>query len=112
MAHYAFLNADNIVTEVITGIDETETIEGLTPEQWYGNFRGQVCIRTSYNANIRKHYAGIGYTYDSNLDAFIPPQPYPSWTLDADCNWQPPTPQPQNDTFYTWNETTPEWNTL
>ena len=65
MAHYAFLNTDNIVTEVITGIDETETIEGLTPEQWYGNFRRQFCIRTSYNAatnGFRKHYAGIVYT--------------------------------------------------
>lgn len=112
MAHYAFINADNIVTEVITGIDETETIEGLTPEEWYANFRGQVCIRTSYNANIRKHYAGIGYTYDSNLDAFIPPRPYASWTLDADCIWQPPTSMPQDGNTYTWNETTLEWETL
>ena len=110
MAHYAFLNADNIVTEVITGIDETETIEGLTPEQWYGNFRRQFCIRTSYNACIRKHYAGIGYTYDPTLDAFHPPQPYPSWTLDADCNWQPPTPRPEGNAFYTWNESTQEWD--
>lgn len=111
MAHYAFLDAFSNVTEVITGIDETETIEGLTPEQWYGNFRGQTCIRTSYNGNIRKHYAGIGYTYDPDLDAFIPPQPYPSWTLDENCNWQPPTPRPEGETFYTWNETTQEWET-
>jgi hypothetical protein len=111
MAHYAFLNADNIVTEVITGIDENNNIEGLTPEQWYGNFRGQTCIRTSYNANIRKHYAGIGYTYDPTLDAFYPPQPYPSWTLDTDCNWQPPTPRPEGDILYTWNESTLEWTT-
>jgi hypothetical protein len=74
MAHYAFLDENNIVTEVITGIDETELIEGLDPEIWYGNFRGQICKRTSYNAKIRKNYAGIGYTYDETLDAFIQPK--------------------------------------
>ena len=74
MAHYAFLNENNIVTEVITGIDETKFIEGLDPETWYGNFRNQICKRTSYNANIRKNYAGIGFTYDETLDAFIPPK--------------------------------------
>jgi hypothetical protein len=72
MAHYAFLDENNIVTEVIVGIDETELIEGLTPEVWYGNFRKQTCKRTSYNGNIRKNYAGIGFTYDQTLDAFIP----------------------------------------
>jgi hypothetical protein len=75
MAHYAFLDNDNIVTEVITGIDETELIEGLDPETWYGNFRGQVCKRTSYNGNIRYNYAGIGYKYDEVYDAFIAPEP-------------------------------------
>jgi len=90
MAHYAFLDDDNIVTEVITGIDETETIEGLSTEIWYGNFRGQVCKRTSYNNNIRKNYAGIGYTYDAERDAFIAPKPncHPEVTLDeATCRW-------------------------
>jgi len=75
MAHYAFLNENNIVTEVITGIDETELIEGLDTETWYGNFRNQVCKRTSYNGNIRKNYAGVGYTYDVIRDAFIAPEP-------------------------------------
>jgi hypothetical protein len=75
MAHYAFLDDSNIVTEVIVGIDETESIEDLTPEEWYGNFKGQKCVRTSYNANIRYNYAGIGYTYDEINDAFIPPMP-------------------------------------
>jgi hypothetical protein len=75
MAHYAFLDENNIVTEVITGIDETELIEGLDTETWYSNFRGQVCVRTSYNGNIRYNYAGIGYTYDPDADAFIPPRP-------------------------------------
>jgi hypothetical protein len=78
MAHYAFLDESNIVTEVIVGIDETELIEDLSPEQWYGNFRNQTCVRTSYNAAIngfRYNYAGIGYTYDPIDDAFIPPMP-------------------------------------
>ena len=74
MAHYAFLNENNVVSEVITGIDETELIDGLIPEEWYGNFRGQKCVRTSYHGNIRKNYAGIGYTYDKERDAFIPPK--------------------------------------
>jgi len=75
MAHYAFLDENNIVTEVIVGIDETETIEGLDPETWYGNLRNQVCKRTSYNGNIRKNYASVGSTYDAEKDAFIPPMP-------------------------------------
>jgi hypothetical protein len=74
MAHYAFLE-NNIVTEVIVGVDETELIEGLSPEEWYGNFKGKTCIRTSYNGNIRYNYAGIGYSYDLVDDAFIPPMP-------------------------------------
>ena len=75
MAHYAFLDDSSIVTEVITGIDETELIEGLDPETWYGNFRGQTCKRTSYSGSIRFNYAGIGYTYDPIDDAFISPMP-------------------------------------
>jgi hypothetical protein len=75
MAHYAFLNESNIVTEVIVGIDETELIEGLDPETWYGNFRGQTCKRTSYNHKIRYNYAGIGFIYDPEADAFIAPKP-------------------------------------
>ncbi len=75
MAHYAFIDESNIVVEVITGKDETELIDGLTPEEWYGNFRGLTCIRTSYNHKIRFNYAGIGYTYDPIDDAFIPPMP-------------------------------------
>tara|TARA_R110002126_G_scaffold272239_1_gene416372 strand:+ start:154 stop:474 length:321 start_codon:yes stop_codon:yes gene_type:complete len=72
MAHYAFIE-NNIVTEVITGIDENELIEGLDPETWYGNFRNQKCVRTSYNANIRFNYAQIGDSYDPIDDAFIAP---------------------------------------
>jgi hypothetical protein len=88
MAHYAFLNDNNIVTEVIVGVDETETIEGLDTETWYANFRGQVCVRTSYNGNIRKNYAGIGYTYDATRDAFIAPRPDNAISLNEDtCQW-------------------------
>jgi hypothetical protein len=75
MAHYAFLDENNIVTEVIPGKDETELIDGLDPETWYGNFRGQKCIRTSINNNIRYNYAGIGHSYDPDADAFIAPRP-------------------------------------
>ena len=75
MAHYAFLDDSNIVTEVIVGVDESKLIDGLDPETWYGNFRNQVCKRTSYNHNIRYNYAGIGYTYDPIDDAFIAPMP-------------------------------------
>ena len=88
MAHYAFLNENNIVTEVIVGIDETELIEGLDTETWYGNFRGQVCKRTSYNNNIRFNYAAIGYTYDEARDAFIAPEPEGNLGFDeATCQW-------------------------
>jgi len=75
MAHYALLDDTNIVTQIIVGIDETELIEGLDPETWYGNLMGQVCKRTSYNGKIRYNYAGVGYTYDPIDDAFIAPMP-------------------------------------
>jgi hypothetical protein len=98
MAHYAFLNENNVVTDVITGIDETELIEELDPETWYGNFRGQVCKRTSYNTiknkhllegtPFRKNYASIGYTYNGERDAFIPPKPEGNFVLDEEtCDW-------------------------
>lgn len=74
MAHYAFLDNNNVVTEVITGKDETEVLDGLTPEEWYGNFRGQRCVRTSYNATIRGKYAGIGDIYDPIEDVFYTPE--------------------------------------
>jgi hypothetical protein len=91
MAHYAFLDENNLVTEVIVGIDESELIEGLDTEIWYGNFRGQVCKRTSYNGNIRKNYAAAGYVYDADRDAFIPPKPDNATGLDEDtCQWITP----------------------
>jgi hypothetical protein len=88
MAHYAFLDDNNVVTEVIVGIHETELIEGLDPETWYANFRSQKCVRTSYHGNIRKNYAGIGYSYDENRDAFIAPEPEGNLGFDEEtCQW-------------------------
>jgi hypothetical protein len=108
MAHYAFLDENNIVTEVIVGIEETELIEGLDPETWYGKFRGQVCKRTSYNGNIRKNYASMGDRYDEDLDAFIPPKLFDSWILNEEtAQWKPPLPRPEGD--YRWDEDTISW---
>ena len=123
MAHYAFLDENNIVTEVITGKDEDDLTHNW--EQFYGEFRGQICKRTSYNTSggqhpegrpLRKNYAGIGYTYDNQRDAFIPPQPFPSWVLNEEtCLWSSPVPYPtdigtaENQKHYSWDETTTSW---
>lgn len=113
MAHYAFLDDQNIVTEVIVGIDETELIEGKDPETWYSEFRGQTCKRTSYNGKIRKNYAGIGYTYDSKRDAFIAPKPFESWKLDSKtCQWVAPVAYPSDGLEYTWNEADLDWEAV
>ena len=124
MAHYAFLDENNTVTEVIVGKDENE--DNIDWEVHYGNFRGQTCKRTSYNTQggvhglggtpLRKNYAGVGYTYDSQRDAFIPPKPFASWQLnDTSCLWEAPTPYPtdvgtaESPKRYTWNEETLAW---
>ena len=115
MAHYAFLDNNNIVTDVIVGIDETELIEGLDPETYYGNFKGQICRRTSYNAaanGFRKNYAQIGGTYDTNFDAFIAPKPYPSWKINyTTFKWEAPIPIPEVDETMklVWSEPNQEW---
>ena len=119
MAHYALLDEDNVVTEVIVGVHESQLIEGKDPETWYGEFRGQVCKRTSYNTQggqhpkgrpFRKNYAGIGFTYDEDRDAFIPPKPYDSWTLNEDtCLWDAPVPYPDDGGLYTWDEDAGDW---
>jgi len=91
MAHYAFIDENNIVTEVIVGVEETELIEDKSPEDWYGEFRGQRCIRTSYNGKIRYNYAGIGFTYDPVDDAFIAPMPncgHDSLLLNDQKRWE------------------------
>jgi hypothetical protein len=123
MAHYAFLNENNIVTEVITGVDENITqidLDGTeiggSSEAWeifYGNLRNQTCKRTSYNKNIRKNYAGVGYTYDEDRDAFIPPKLFNSWLLDEDtCLWKAPVPIPEDGKDYIWNENKSEWEEI
>ena len=109
MAHYAFLDENNIVTEVIVGKDETELIDEKTTEQWYAEYRGQTCVRTSYNGNIRYRYAGIGYTYDEEADAFIPPKPFESWVLNDKFSWVAPIDYPQDEKLYYWDEEAGNW---
>ena len=116
MAHYAFLNENNIVVEVITGVDENQLIEGIDPEIWYGNFKNKVCKRTSYNAQIngfRKNYAGIGYVYNEEYDAFIPPRPFDSWNLNLDTfSWDPPIPMPIDEDKWYWDEESVGWQKI
>jgi len=111
----------NIVTEVIVGKDETDGV--INWEIHYGNIREQVCKRTSFNTSggvhsdggvaFRKNYAGIGYTYDETRDAFIPPKPYDSWTLnETSCLWEAPTAYPDDEQQYTWNEETTSWDLI
>lgn len=118
MAHYAFLDDNNVVTEVIVGKDEGE--DGIDWEAHYGAFRGQVCKRTSYNTRggvhtlggtpLRKNYAGIGFAYDAGRDAFIPHKPYASWLLNEEtCLWSAPTPMPEDGKSYKWSEATLSW---
>lgn len=111
MAHYAFIDENNIVVEVIVGIDETEQIEGLDPETWYGNFRNQKCLRTSYNGNIRGVFAGIGFLYNEEEDIFVTLQPYPSWVRKG-SKWEPPVSYPKDGLKYSWNEEEGNWNVL
>jgi hypothetical protein len=111
MAHYAFLDGNNIVTEVIVGRNEYEVIDGISDwEKYYGDIRNQRCLRTSYNGNIRKNYAGIGFTYDDERDAFIPPRPHASWSLNEEtCQWYPPKPYPTDGAIYEWIEPILDW---
>ena len=118
MAHYAFLDENNVVTEVIVGKNEDE--DGIDWEQHYGEFRGQTCKRTSYNTiggvhaaggtPFRKNYAGIGFFYDQNLDAFIPPKPFSNWVLNNEtCLWESPIPIPEDEKQYLWDEKSISW---
>jgi len=121
MAHYAFINSNNTVTQVIVGRDEDDLVEGVTDwEAYYGEQMGERCLRTSYNTvagvhsgggtPYRGNYAGIGYTYDEALDAFVPPQPYNSWTLnESTYSWEAPTAYPEDGESYVWNENRKEW---
>ena len=118
MAHYALLNEDNIVTQVITGIDEGGDIDY---ELYYSNFHNCTVKRTSYNTARNEHkeggtpfrgnYAGVGYTYDTTNDGFYPPKPYDSWSISEETNWvwTPPVPYPDDGNKYIWDEETTSW---
>lgn len=121
MAHYAFIDEDNVVVQVIVGKDENDVVDGIISwEDYYSEVQGQRCLRTSYNTlggvhlqggePFRGNYAGIGDIYDEDLDAFISPQPYPSWVLNEETfSWVSPIPMPEDGGMYTWNESTTSW---
>ena len=107
MAHYAYIDDTNTVVAVVVGKDENELIDGLDTETYYAQGTPYTVKRTSYNNNIRKQYAGIGFTYDPIPDVFIAPQPFPSWVLDDNHDWQAPKPKPEGD--FIWDEDAQEW---
>ena len=115
MAHFAQLNDENLVTQVIVVANlDTADQDGVENEaigiEFCTNLLGGRWVQTSYNANIRKNYAGIGYKYDATLDAFIPPQPFASWILNEEtAQWEAPTPYPNDEKRYTWDEETTSW---
>jgi len=116
MAHFAQLNAENLVTQVIVVANQdTADQDGVENEaigiEFCTNLLGGTWKQTSYNGNIRKNYAGVGYKYDKDLDAFIPPQPFASWTLNNEtAQWEAPVDMPTDDKRYTWNEETKSWD--
>ena len=111
MSHWAELDENNFVLRVVVGDNDDpkgdegyKTITDLLGGRW---------VQTSYNGNFRKNYAGIGYSYDPQRDAFIAPQPYPSWALDEETSrWEPPVPYPQDGERYVWNEPTQTWHNI
>ena len=115
MAHFCQLNEENLVTQVIVVANQdTADQDGVENEaigiEFCTNLLGGRWVQTSYNANIRKNYAGIGYKYDATLDAFIPPQPFESWTLNEEtAQWEAPTPYPDDGKRYSWDEETTSW---
>ena len=109
MAHYAYIDQNNKVVTIIVGKDETELIDGMDTETYYAQGTPYTVKRTSYNGKIRKQYAGIGFMYDPVADVFIAPQPYPSWSLDENHDWQPPIPYPNDGLIYIWNENDQDW---
>ena len=116
MAHFAQLDENNVVTQVIVVANDELLLDGVENETKGIMFCKSLLgddtrwVQTSYNSNIRKNYAGIGYTYDPVADHFFAPQPYPSWTLDTDAKWQAPTPMPvEEEKFFTWDEPTLSW---
>jgi hypothetical protein len=116
MAHFAKLDENNIVTEVVVVNNEVLLRTDGTESEYKGKvflnqlFGNATWVQTSYHGNFRKHYAGIGFRYDEVNDVFIDPSPYPSWSLDENFDWQPPTPMPIDDNLYEWNEETLSWD--
>jgi len=109
MSHWAEIDENNIVIRVTVG-DNNDPDEGY---QWLIDNLGGTWIKTSYNGNIRKNYAGVGYYYDQDRDAFISPQPFNSWILDEEtCRWEPPTPYPTDGGAYKWVEDDLNWQLL
>ena len=109
MAHAAELDANNVVLRVIVVSNDLEP----NVEQWCTDTYGGYWKQTSYSGSFRKNFAGIGYTYNADLDAFIPPKPYPSWVLDdATCQWKAPVPMPQDGQMYEWDEAAGEWTVM
>ena len=114
MAHFAELDSNNVVQRVIVVANkDTSDADGNESENigvaFCQKLLGGKWVQTSYNGNIRKRYAGIGYTYDAARDAFIASQPYPSWTLDANADWQAPVPMPTDGKMYAWDEAAQAW---
>jgi hypothetical protein len=108
MAHFAEVDENNIVTRVL--VTDNNDPNGDEGYQWLVDNLGGTWIKTSYNGNIRKNYAGIGYTYDEKLDAFVPPKPFASWKLNKKtAQWGAPTPMPEDGKIYTWDETSVSW---
>lgn len=110
MAHYALVDENNIVIQVFVGEDETNLIDGKTTEEYYSEKYGKRCLRTSYNSNIRKNFAGIGMLYDEELDAFLHEKLFDSWTLNKETGqFEPPYPEPGWNIPHFWNEDTQKW---
>jgi hypothetical protein len=108
MAHWAEVDSDNKVLRVL--VTDNNDPNGDEGYQWLVDNLGGRWIKTSYNSNIRKNFAGIDYIYDETKDAFIAPQPYSSWILDEDsCRWQAPVPYPVDNNHYWWDEDTKQW---
>jgi hypothetical protein len=109
MSHWAELDENNVVLRITVG--DNNDPNGDEGYQWLIENLGGVWVKTSYNATIRKNYAGIGFTYDAVRDAFIPPKPFNSWSLnEATCQWQAPVAYPTDDKDYKWNEETLSWD--
>jgi hypothetical protein len=114
MSHFAKIDENNVVTQVVV-VDNKDTADASGVEKehigaaYLESVLGGTWKQTSYHGNIRKNYAGIGYTYDADIDAFVPPKPYPSWVLDENAQWQAPVPMPDDGEMYSWDEDAQSW---